>query len=124
MIQTRDRAEAVPALLRKINFRKVLDAMQTLGPCSRAQLTRATGISPPTMSILVRELVKRGLVEKDSKPPVSGVGRPGIRFRLAQKTSFVVGVVLDANTCSLAISVFFKCLAFAAQQAPDHDAAA
>ena len=104
MIQTRDRAEAVPALLRKINFRKVLDAMQTLGPCSRAQLTRATGISPPTMSILVRELVKRGLVEKDSKPPVSGVGRPGIRFRLAQKTSFVVGVVLDANTCSLAIS--------------------
>ncbi|MFO1521836.1 MAG: ROK family transcriptional regulator [Kiritimatiellia bacterium] len=104
MIQTRDPAEAVPALLRKINFRKVLDAMQTLGPCSRAQLTRKTGISPPTMSILVRELVKRGLVEKDSKPPVTGVGRPGIRFRLAQKTSFVVGVVLDATSCSLAIS--------------------
>lgn len=104
MTTKRERPEAVPALLRRINFRKVLDALHALGPSSRAQLTRATGISPPTMSILIRQLVRQKLVEKDTKPLAKAVGRPGIRFRLAHKTSYVIGVVLDTPSCSIAVS--------------------
>jgi uncharacterized membrane protein len=57
-------AKAVPALLRALNERTVLDAVRESGPISRAEVARQTGISRPTVSLVLRALVEDGLVRE------------------------------------------------------------
>jgi predicted NBD/HSP70 family sugar kinase len=59
----------VPALLRALNERTVLDAVRSSGPVSRAQLARRTGISRPTVSLVLRTLLENGLVRETAHDP-------------------------------------------------------
>src|ERR671939_337577 len=60
---------AVPALLRALNERTVLDAVRASGPISRAEVARQTGISRPTVSLVLRSLVADGLVRETELDP-------------------------------------------------------
>ena len=62
MAQTENRVEST--LLRRINERRLLEAIQQHGPSSRAMLTRVSGMTAPTVSKAVDSLLKRGLVEE------------------------------------------------------------
>jgi predicted NBD/HSP70 family sugar kinase len=62
-------AKAVPALLRALNERTVLDAVRESGPISRAEVARQTGISRPTVSLVLRSLVEDGLVRETEHDP-------------------------------------------------------
>jgi predicted NBD/HSP70 family sugar kinase len=67
--------KAVPALLRALNERTVLDTVRADGPISRAEVARKTGISRPTVSLVLRALLDYGLVretEHDSGGPHYG----------------------------------------------------
>lgn len=87
-------------LLRRINERRLLEVIQQQGPSSRAALTRASGLTAPTVSKAVDSLLKRGLVE-ELDPVVPALGRPGRLVRMAADTATVLGVVIDATTCCL-----------------------
>lgn len=87
-----------PGLLRKMTVRRVLECLQEQGPLSRADLTRETGISAPTVSKAVTDLLDSGLLE-EGEAPGNALGRPGKRLMLAQESAQVVGVVLDSMTC-------------------------
>jgi predicted NBD/HSP70 family sugar kinase len=60
---------AVPALLRALNERTVLDAVRASGPISRAEVARETGISRPTVSLVLRALLEDGLVRESEHDP-------------------------------------------------------
>lgn len=92
--------DAVPGLLRRINIRRVLDVMQKVPEVTRAAITRETGISAPTVSKLMIQLVKAGLVE-DSERTVLTAGRPGRVYNLARKYSQIMGIVIDINSCRI-----------------------
>ncbi|QDU80271.1 N-acetylglucosamine repressor [Polystyrenella longa] len=94
-----------PNLLRKLNERLVIDALQRNGPCSRADLTRQMGISPPTASKTVASLMSVGLIEEVESQHVS-LGRPGKLLRFSSKQMQVVGVVMDARRCWIGFSSF------------------
>ncbi|HUN35179.1 MAG TPA: ROK family transcriptional regulator [Trebonia sp.] len=71
----------------------VLTALRALGPLSRAELVRATGAAPSTVSGVVGELTAAGLVvgsssERDPAQP----GRPGLRLTLNPRLGTVAGV--------------------------------
>lgn len=83
-----------------MTIRQVLECLQTQGPLSRADLTRETGISAPTVSKAVASLLDSGLLE-EGQAPENAVGRPGKRLQLASDSAQVLGVVLDAHKCSL-----------------------
>ena len=51
---------AVPALLRHLNGRAVLAALQRHGPLSRAEIVRQTGVSGPTVTRVVAGLLSTG----------------------------------------------------------------
>jgi N-acetylglucosamine repressor len=72
--------------------------IRELGPSSRAELTRASGLSAPTVSKAAASLLQVGLVE-EVDASVSLVGRPAKRLRLAREGSQVLGVVIDAGLC-------------------------
>ena len=73
----------VPSLLRQMNERRVLSALQSNGPASRADLCRQTGISGPTVTRVVATLIEAKLVEEEDEPRQRAVGRPGKIVRLA-----------------------------------------
>jgi hypothetical protein len=91
-----ERAE--PALLRRINERRILEAIQRSGPSSRATLARQSGLTPPTVSKVIDSLLTRGLVEEldQARPPL---GRPHKLITMATTSAAVLGVVIDAGTC-------------------------
>ncbi|MFY9254184.1 MAG: ROK family transcriptional regulator [Fuerstiella sp.] len=87
-----------PGLLRKMTVRRILETLQQQGPLSRADLTRETGISAPTVSKAVVDLLESGLLE-EGEAPDNALGRPGKRLQLARSRAQVVGVVLDVQSC-------------------------
>jgi predicted NBD/HSP70 family sugar kinase len=87
-------------LLRRLNERRLLATIQEHGPASRAMLTRVSGMTAPTVSKAVDSLLKRGLVE-ELDPVVPALGRPGRLVRMAADSATVLGVVIDATTCSI-----------------------
>jgi len=68
---------AVPGLLRELNERTVYDLLAQFGATSRAELSRRTGMSKPTVSLAVRNLELDGLVTEvgveSGRPGRSGV---------------------------------------------------
>ena len=101
MIQPENRVEST--LLRRINERRLLEVIQQQGPASRAMLTRLAGMTAPTVSKAVDSLLKRGLLE-ELDPVVPALGRPGRLVRMAADTAAVLGVVIDATTCSVVVT--------------------
>ena len=85
-------------LLRRINERRLLEAIQRHGPSSRASLTRMSGLTAPTVSKAVDSLLKSGLLE-ELDPVEQLLGRPGRLLRMAAESAAVLGVVIDAGTC-------------------------
>jgi predicted NBD/HSP70 family sugar kinase len=101
MSQLENRVEST--LLRRINERRLLEVIQQQGPASRAALTRVSGLTAPTVSKAVDSLLKRGLLE-ELDPVVPALGRPGRLVRMAAETAAVLGVVIDAATCSVVVT--------------------
>ena len=89
-----------PQLLRRMTMRRVLETLQGCGPCTRADLTRISGISAPTVSKAVWALLESGLLEEGDS--LQGApGRPGTPVRLARDRAQVIGVILDAARCQI-----------------------
>jgi predicted NBD/HSP70 family sugar kinase len=89
-----------PAAVGKFNERQVLRLLQTRGPLSRAELTRGSGLSAPTVSKAVASLLKAGLLEEVDAPELAR-GRPAPRVRLANTTAQVLGITIDAGHCEV-----------------------
>jgi N-acetylglucosamine repressor len=96
----RHKSERVePALLRRMNERRLLEVLQRGEPSSRAALARVSGLTPPTVSKVIESLLARGLVEEYDSGR-HALGRPGKMVRMATQSAMVLGVVIDAdNSC-------------------------
>src|SRR2546421_5450655 len=55
---------AIPAMLRALNERTVLEAIRADAPISRAEISRRVGISKPTVSLALKSLLDAGLVRE------------------------------------------------------------
>ena len=86
-----------------INRNLVVNVLRTCPVMSRADLSRATGLSGPTVSSIVADLTSRGLVE-DLGQGVSSGGRPPFLVRLNDKANYVIGLKLMGNAISLVIT--------------------
>lgn len=96
--------KAEPGLLREMNERAIFDLIRSRGPVSRAELTRHIGISPPTVSKAVANLLEAGFLEEVGTAPVNGAGRPGRIYRLGTGAVQVLGAVIDVRRCCVLCS--------------------
>ncbi|MBL8794382.1 MAG: ROK family transcriptional regulator [Planctomycetia bacterium] len=96
----RTQSRAQPSLLRELNTRQVLSAIQACGPLSRAEITRQTGISGPTVTRTVSALLEANLLEEGDLRQ-SPLGRPGRVLSLASKKVAVLGIVVEPQRCEL-----------------------
>ena len=86
---------------------RLLDELASRGSASRAELARATGLAPSTVTSVVAGLVREGLVRVAGAPDnagTGGVGRPGQLIRLERRAGVVVGVDLGRRHLKVAVA--------------------
>lgn len=105
-------SSARPPLLKRINAGSILARILEEGAVSRAELARQVGISPPTVSALISELVEQGIITeigpgrsaRGRKPVLLELNPNGAAIAVASimPTRYVVGISdLAANLTDL-----------------------
>ena len=87
----------------------MLEAIRAGAPISRAQISRRSGISKPTVSLALQSLLEAGLVREASEPP-DGPGYGALYFEPVADAALVLGLDLGARfvrgaVCDLAGTV-------------------
>jgi glucokinase len=85
-----------PSLLRQTNAANLLKLLRETGPCSKADLVRASGLSAPSVTNVVSQLVVAGLIEPIGEGESSG-GRPPDMLRFKADRGCVAGVDINAG---------------------------
>lgn len=83
-------------LIKNMNITVVLEKIRTDGPISRASLSKITGLSRSTCSILVDQLITEGLISETGKDHSSG-GRKAILLRVNFEGGRAIGIKLMQN---------------------------
>jgi predicted NBD/HSP70 family sugar kinase len=85
-----------PNLLRRLNSRRILTVLRDEDGISRADIARKAGMSRPTVSTAVADLVKKGLVQETGEHS-KGVGRHGTHLGLNTTKSWLVAVLVNIH---------------------------
>ncbi len=115
--------------LREFNRLKVLEVVREQGTVSRSEIAKLTGLARSTVSTLVGELQRAGLVvEREDSPTGNAAsgGRPPLLISLDPGAGAVIGIQLDHDFVRVAIAdLALTVLAEGAIQTDvDHDAQA
>ncbi|WP_338675216.1 ROK family transcriptional regulator [Streptomyces sp. SCSIO 30461] len=98
-----------PSLLRRINSAVVLDALRGAGAATLTDLTRATGLSRPTVEGVVEGLISEGLVaeaapEEPERGETRRQGRPARHFRFRAEAGHLLGVEIGPHRVAVLLS--------------------
>ena len=89
-------SRATPTLLRDLNERTVLETIRAGSPISRAEISRRSGISKPTVSLALESLVQADLVREARDRP-DGPGYGAVYFEPVAEAAVVLGLDLGAR---------------------------
>jgi glucokinase len=92
-----------PSTLRHTNAHSILRLLREAGSCSRADLVRASGLSAPTVTNVVKDLLDAGLIEPLGEGKSSG-GRPPDMIRFKAERGCVLGVDLSSRCISFLLA--------------------
>jgi len=82
--------------IRNINNGLVLRAIEKNGPISRADVGKIVGLTPPTISAIVKNLMERDIVQEIGKGDSSG-GKKPILLKINSKTAYMIAVDLGGE---------------------------
>lgn len=89
--------------MRDTNLLAVLTVLRDHGPITRAELVRFTGLSAPTVSALVSELVAAGIAGSGGEGPATG-GRRGALIDLLAAARVVLAVDISTSPAKHALT--------------------
>lgn len=92
-----------PPFLRYTNAHEILKFLRARGACSRADLVRATGLSAPTVTNVVKVLLSEELVETLGEGESSG-GRPPDMLRFKADRGCLLAVEISAREISFLLT--------------------
>lgn len=92
-----------PSVLRHANAHRILNLLRECGSCSRADLVRASGLSAPTVTNVVKDLLSADLVEPLGGGESSG-GRPPDMIRFKAERGCLLAVEITAQNISLLLT--------------------
>ncbi len=90
-------------MLRAINERTVLERVRQVGPVSRAQLARTTGLSKPTVSQALTTLVRARLVREAGRTS-GGKGPAAVLYEVNPEAGFVLALDVGRSVVRAAIA--------------------
>ena len=87
--------------LREANSERILDAVRRFGSITQVELSQTTGLSPATVSTIVKQLIERGVVE--TRHTVRS-GRRAQLVTLAHRAGLLVGMHVGERSLRVAIA--------------------
>lgn len=87
--------------LREANSARLLDAVRRFGGITQVELAETTGLSPATVSTIVKQLLAAGVVETRT---TTRSGRRAHLVTLAHKSGLLVGVHVGMRALQIAVS--------------------
>lgn len=84
-----------PQAMRNLNEYLILDKIISGGPQSRADLSRHTGLSKPTVSSAIGQLIERGLVRETGRAE-NAQGRKATLLEFNPTCFYIIGAELGA----------------------------
>lgn len=91
--------------VRLYNERLVLSLVRRHGALPKANIARLTGLSPPTVSVIVRQLEADGLLRKEA-PQRGRIGQPSVPLSLNPDGAFSFGVKIGRRSADLVLMDF------------------
>ncbi|MCY1665506.1 ROK family transcriptional regulator [Rhizobium sp. SL86] len=91
--------------VRAYNERLVLSLVRMYGSLSKADITRASGLSAQTVSVIMRALEKDGLLLR-GEPQRGKVGQPSVPLRLNPDAVFSFGVKIGRRSADVVLMDF------------------
>ncbi|WP_433136177.1 ROK family transcriptional regulator [Actinomadura nitritigenes] len=79
----------------RYNRAVVLDQIQLADGISRAEIAERTGLTPQTVSGIVKKLLAEGIVREDGSSRVAGLGKPRTTLRINSDAGSAVGLHFD-----------------------------
>ena len=92
-----------PPLLRRTNALTILKLLREAGSCSRADLVRASGMSAPTVTNVVSDLLAANLIMPLGEGESSG-GRPPDIIRFKSERGCIFGVQISARSVAFLLT--------------------
>jgi glucokinase len=92
-----------PAVLRHTNAHGILKLLRECGSCSRADLVRASHLSAPTVTNVVKDLLSADLIEPLGEGESRG-GRPPDMIRFKAERGCLLAVEISAESISLLLT--------------------
>jgi glucokinase len=92
-----------PSLLRHTNALRVLKLLRECGSCSKADLVRASGLSAPTITNVVGDLLTAGLIKPLGEGESNG-GRPPDMIAFKAERGCVLAVKITAENLSFLLA--------------------
>ncbi|MEL7283522.1 MAG: ROK family transcriptional regulator [Pseudomonadota bacterium] len=94
-----------PANVRAYNDRLVLSLLRQHGELSKAELTRATGLSAQSLSVIVERLTQVGLIDRGEKRR-GKIGQPSTPYKLRADGAFSLGLKIGRRSFELLLIDF------------------
>jgi predicted ArsR family transcriptional regulator len=88
--------------LRAYHARLLLSLIRRHGSLPKAEIARRTGLSPQTISVIVRQLEADGLLTKE-KPQRGKVGQPLVPFSLNPDGAYFIGLKVGRRSGDLVL---------------------
>jgi glucokinase len=92
-----------PPLIRQTNAEILLRLLRELGPCSKADLVRASGLSAPSVTNVIGTLTSAGLVQTLGEGDSTG-GRPPDIVTFNASRGYIAGVEITRDTIRLLLT--------------------
>ena len=93
-----------PTDTRRSNRSRLLQSIITRGPATRAELSRRLGLSRPTVSVIVNELLGVGVITEGDR--VSSGGAPGTLLEISKRTGVIVVPASGTDQVQSAVTAF------------------
>lgn len=92
-------------LIWRLNSRLVLQSVRAMQPTYRAEVARATGLKPATLTSIVTELVRQGMIQ-EIEVPSDGPrwGRPPMMLRLNADAKRILAIDLEPDRIRVALT--------------------
>lgn len=96
-------------LIRDINRTLLLNLVREKGVASRAELARASGLSPSTVTGISASLLADGFLLEDAQPSAAAtgqatIGRPATNLRVNARAGYVVGIKVTPDHLAAVIT--------------------
>ena len=91
-------------VLRRLNRSAVLDTIRGGGTMSRLDISRATGLSKPTVCTIVDQLIRDDAVVELPNAPATGRGRPPRLLAFNETASAFLGIEFGSTTVRVAVA--------------------